>query len=153
MAEDEREQQEIIESLAEEEIWEFLRIFVPDLAPDWELNGFASATAAEQDQYDDEADRSPTLPQLLDAFQSIYRINGAERLVRLGKSLVGPGFLEALTRNELKTRSLERSQKSRSQSGDTALTTSGTPDPTSEEPTPVDISQPDSASPSPDSST
>ncbi len=73
------------------QLYEALKVFVPDLAPEWELLGYmnqqdfdnrADENWTEAD-YDADADRSPTTAEVEDMLTTIYRVNGAERLVRL----------------------------------------------------------------------
>jgi len=116
------------------QLYDLLQTFIPDIAPLDDLLG----------KQDDEAaalQTEPTLPQILDAVDAIYRVNGADRLVRLGKSILGPDGLQKLLRREALTALSEVSLSSRSESGESP-STSSTPTP----PTPSDDP---SASPSP----
>lgn len=63
-------------NLIQGRVYEVLHVFIPDLMPEWEFNGYASQTAADEDQYDEEADNSPTHPQVLNAFKTAIQVNG-----------------------------------------------------------------------------
>ena len=118
------------------QLYDLFKTFIPDIAPLADLLG----------EQEDEAARSqtePTLPQILDAGAAIYSVNGAVRLVRLGKSVLGPEGLQLLMRREALTRLSDPSPSLPSESGESASTTSSTSPPTS----PTD----DSDSPSPGS--
>jgi hypothetical protein len=117
------------------QLYDALKVFIPDLDPLWKLRGYASAEAAEADEYDEAADKSPTPPQLIDAIDAIFRIHGGERLVRLLKNVVGPEILRAVVRNEYVQRRTPspNSPSSPQPNGGSALMTST---PTSPIPTP-----------------
>lgn len=106
------------------QLYDLLVTFIPDLAPLSDLLG---------EQEDEAARRAtePNLPQLLDAIETIYRVNGADRLVRLGKSVFGAEGLQTLLHREALTLSLDRSLSSQSPSGDSAPTSSTPTPPTS----------------------
>ncbi len=97
-------------------LYEAIQVFIPDLDPEWKLAGYPSESAyaavlahrralseladGEQpppfsDPYEEAADHSPTLPEIMDAVVAIFETNGGQRLVRLLKSL---GVAEMLTR-------------------------------------------------------
>jgi len=77
-------------------VYDVLKVFIDDLMPRYKFMGFPTQQAMEADEYDDEyADNAPTYPQILDAFEAIYRINGGARIQQgLGKAL-GPEILGA----------------------------------------------------------
>lgn len=111
------------------ELHDVLRTFIPDLAPLWELLGFASQEAydAGEEPADEAYDgRSPTLPQIIETVEAVYTVNGADRLVRLGKGLVGEDLVRTLLRKELIGWSSRRSSSSPSPSG-TSTPMSSTP--------------------------
>lgn len=117
------------------------KTFIPDLAPLYELMGFASADAYERgEEPDDDAydKHSPTVPQVIEAVEAIYRVNGADRLVKLGKDLVGADVIrhrlrKAVMSSDLSVSSPAPSGESDSESSTATLPTS--PE-TSEEPSP-----------------
>lgn len=68
-----------------------LSVFIPDLMALWEWEGFASQTAMDGDQYDKEADKSPTIDQMVIAFKAVASVNRLDLATKL-KELVGPDF-------------------------------------------------------------
>jgi hypothetical protein len=119
------------------QLYDLLQTFIPDIAPLDDLLGKQEDEAAA-------AQTEPTLPQILDAVDAVYRVNGADRLVRLGKSVLGPDGLQMLLRREALTAFSDRSLSSPSPSGDSPSPTSTTIDPT--------LETDGESSPSPDSS-
>lgn len=76
----------------DEDVYSVLKTFIPDVEPLYVLMGYASEEdyKAGREPEDDSYDKnSPTVPQLIEAVQTIYTTNGADRLVNLGKDLVG----------------------------------------------------------------
>lgn len=132
-----------IDGEMDSELYDVLKTFVPDLVPLHELLGYDSRESYEQGSEPEGAIEEATLPQILDAISTIYTVNGADRLVRLGKGLVGADLIQTLLRKELTTWSLDRSASLPAPSGESDSTSSTTSDPTSE---------PSGESPSPDSS-
>lgn len=134
----------------DEDLYSVVKTFIPDLAPLYELMGYASKDAYSRgEEPDDESydKRSPTVPQLIEAVDTIYKVNGADRLVRLGKGLVGPDVIRHRLRKAVM--SWEPSASSPALSGGSDSTTS-----TPSEGAPEAPEEPESAeSPSPDSST
>lgn len=120
-----------------------LSVFIPDLMPLWEWRGFASKTAFEQGEagYDEDADKAPTLPQMVIAFRAAMDVNRLDLLEKLGgmvKDLVGPDFLKALRlRAEVEGTKLlanlgdTSSESLPPQSGEPPQTNGGTTPPTS----------------------
>lgn len=131
----------------DEDFYSLFKTFVPDLAPLYELMGYASeqdyktGTEPDDDSYDK---HSPTLPQLIDLVQSIYRVNGADRLVRLGKALVGEDVIRHRLRKAVMSWDPSASLPARNGESDSA---NSTPTP------PTSPEKSEEQSPSPDSST
>ena len=131
-------------SLLEDRAYELLAILIPDLMPRWEFEGFASQTAADEDQYDEEADRSPTMPQIKTAFVSALQVNDFDWLKHL-KNFIGPDLLRAQIRAFLANWTQEQMQSRSSPSlptppltnGESDQTTSGTNGQTSATPQPT----------------
>ncbi len=119
------------------EVYSALKTFIPDLAPVWELLGYETEDAykggAEPSDDAEAADRSPTLPQIIEAIEIVYRVNGADRLVRLGKSLVKEDVLKAIISKELIGWSSARSSSLPSPSGELDSMSSTPTPPTSGE--------------------
>lgn len=113
-----------------------LSIFIPDLMPEWEWNGYASPTAADADDYDAEADNSPTVDQMVIAVEAVAEVNRLDLLKHL-KGLVGPDFRKAIwARAEVELTQFiastgePASERSPSQSGESPSMNGGTSDPT-----------------------
>jgi hypothetical protein len=81
-----------------------LSVFVPELMPLHEWRGYPSQKAYEEtelwkssggeegsDQYDEDADTSPDLDQMVDAFQAVAEVNRIDLIGKL-KELAGPDF-------------------------------------------------------------
>jgi len=79
-------------------LYEALKVFVPDLAPEWELLGYMNSEDFEhradkdwtESAYDADADKSPTTEEVEAMLSAIYRVNGGERLVRLLGKFIDP---------------------------------------------------------------
>lgn len=80
------------------QLYEALKVFVPDLAPEWELLGYMNRDDFEnrhdpewvESDYEPDADKSPTTAEIEEMLSAIYRANGAERLVRLLGKFIDP---------------------------------------------------------------
>jgi hypothetical protein len=130
-------------------IYEVLEVFIPDLMPRWQFEGYASEQFAADGQYDEEADRAPTVPEIKNALVVAIRVNGLDWIGQL-KQLVDPRVLKnqiSLTMARMgsaarESRGLgEPSLSSLPQNGASEPTSSGTTEPTPEP-------QPASAGPS-----
>jgi hypothetical protein len=58
--------------------YEVLSVMIPSLPkriPRWQWDGYGSAEAAEAGEYDEEQDSSPTIPQIVEAFNTAVAIN------------------------------------------------------------------------------
>lgn len=122
-------------------IYDVLAVFIPDISPRWQFEGYASAQLAEEGRYDEEADRSPTVPEIKDALATAIRVNGLDWIGNL-RQLVDPQVLRnqiSLTMARMGTRARETrglgapSPKSQPQNGASDQTSSGpseqTPEP------------------------
>jgi hypothetical protein len=130
------------------QLHELFCVFVPDFMPEWQFEGYASASAAEEDIYDETGDRSPSVPELIDLLEAIYDVNGGTRLARLIKSVVSPQVLKGWVDSALTAARIQRSERLLSSpppSGESAPTSSTTSDPTS-----PPIPEPSELGPSPD---
>lgn len=79
-----------------EQTYEALCVFLPALAkrmPKWEFAGYASADAMTAGEYDEDADKSPTFPQIVAAFEMAMKVNRFDvfkgLLAKLDPTLVG----------------------------------------------------------------
>ena len=73
------------------QLYEGLQVFVPDLAPEWELSGYMSKDDFdhrddpdwEEEPYEAERDGSPLTTEIEAMLHAVFTINGGDRLVRL----------------------------------------------------------------------
>lgn len=132
--------------------YELLRVFIPDLMPRWEWDGYASETAADAEQYDEDADRSPSIPQITSALNAAIQVNGLGWLTKI-KELIDPKVLRNAVNLRLSRMALGAPEPaSPSDSSQSLQPGSGGSDPTSSGTngqTPPTLEP--SASPSPDS--
>lgn len=122
-----------------EKAYEFLSVFVPDLMPQWEFEGYGSPSAWEAKEYDEAADHSPSPDQIIAAFEAALRVNRLD-LVKHLKAWVGEDYLRAQAQvmiAEMTTRALDTSPSLPSTNGTSASTSS-----TTDEPTPTLLSEP-----------
>lgn len=107
-----------------------LKVFIPDLMPPWEFQGFPTKETMEAGDYNEEYDKSPDPGQIRDAFTAASTVSRMDFLGSLGK-LIGPdlirAFVAGLMRQTLEAREQTDSSESLSvTSGDTPSTSSGT---------------------------
>lgn len=69
---------------------EGLQVFIPDLMPEWQMRGLPG----EGQDYDEARDKSPTVPELIEAVEAVYKVNGGDRLVRFFGKFVDPKVIE-----------------------------------------------------------
>jgi hypothetical protein len=125
--------------------YETLAVFIPslpDTIPLYEFLGYASTEAMEAKRFDEEADRSPTAPQVKAAFDAAFKVNGGEVLASL-KALLGPAITEkvmalvtASVAEKFPSKIRESSQISPSTSGESA-SMSSSPMPQTSVPSPA----------------
>lgn len=68
------------------ESYQLLSVLVPALPGVialWEWDGYGSQEAAEQGTYVEEQDRSPTTDEIVVAFETVLKVNGAGRLGKI----------------------------------------------------------------------
>ncbi|HEY3435070.1 MAG TPA: hypothetical protein VGK41_05410 [Solirubrobacterales bacterium] len=133
-----------------------LAIFIPELMPLHEWRGFASKKAYDEtelwkqskgtegsDQYDEDADNSPDLDQMVTAFTAVAAVNRIDMVGKL-KELLGPDFFSSdlwtALRAKFEVAALEAvmnlptggsdSERSPLPSGESGPTSGGTPAPT-----------------------
>lgn len=134
--------------LVDQNAYSLIRLFIPDVMPEYEFNGFASEAAWKADDYDEDADHSPSVPQVKSAVMACAEVNGLD-LVKHLKNFISPDFLRAFTTSQVADFLTTTSPNSSATSTpDTASTISGTSPPTPE----VPEAPANGASPSPDSS-
>lgn len=113
-----------------EKAYDFLALFIPEMMPRWEFEGYGAPSAFENKEYDEAADRSPSPDQIIDAFEAALRVNRLD-LVKHLKAWVGEEYLRAQIQvaiSEMTMRSLESSRTSASENGESASTSSTTPE-------------------------
>lgn len=126
--------------LVGDKVYDLLAIFIPDLMPKYEFMGYATSEAMEADRYDEEADRSPTQPQIREAIERCLDVNGFDWIGKV-KDFIGSDFLRAQLRVRLaewatSTPTTSTSlPNSPSTNGGSAPTTTGPSEPTSEDET------------------
>lgn len=122
-------------------VYDVLQAFIPDLMAKWKFHGYASAESFDNDNYDadaPEARNGPTTPQLLDAFEAAYAVNGGPRIRTLVGKTLGPalsGIVRRFLAAEMQDR-LEGSLTSPSDSGSPSESSSASEE-TPEAPLPV----------------
>jgi hypothetical protein len=68
------------------EAYRVLCVVVPALAtamPEWEFDGYASEEAARDGNYEEDADDSPTVAQIFEAFNQVIQVNTGGHLGKL----------------------------------------------------------------------
>lgn len=80
------------------QLYSGLKVFIPDLAPEWEVLGYMSREDWEhrsdddwtETEYDEARDKSPLTSEIDDLLTAIFTINGGDRLVRLLGKVIDP---------------------------------------------------------------
>jgi len=116
--------------------YELLRVFIPDVMPKWEYDGYAGEEAAFNDHYDELADQSPTHRQVQDALAVCLEVNGIDRFKLLG-NVVSPELIRALMSQRLADLAIGNSPSLPAPSGEPPSTTSSPTSPTPDEPASV----------------
>lgn len=77
----------------------FLKIFIPNLMAEYRFAGFATQAAFDAGELDEQAEAAaPTLPQLIDAVEAAFEVNGGKRLGGLLGKLLGPALGQQVQR-------------------------------------------------------
>lgn len=71
-------------------LYEALQVFIPDLMAEWKLRGLPG----EGEEYDEAKDHSPTMPELIEAIEAIFKVNGGDRLARFFGKFIDPKVVE-----------------------------------------------------------
>lgn len=82
-------------SVLSDRAYDLLRVFIPDVMPKWEYDGYRSESAADSDTYDEDADQSPTHKQVQDALGVCLEVNGIDKFRLLG-NVISPDLIRAL---------------------------------------------------------
>ena len=115
--------------------YELLCALMPNLEkrlPEYEFRGYASREAMDAGEYDEQADRSPTLPEIRHALTQASTVNGFDVFVHL-RSLIDPKLVRGWLSAQVAEAILQTSPSSPSANGASGSTSSGTTAPTSTE--------------------
>jgi hypothetical protein len=113
--------------------YDVLVVMIPTLGrrmPRWEFDGYGSQEAWEAKDYDEQLDKSPTVPEIVNAFEVAIQVNRFNVFGALTK-IVDPRMLRALVNERLAATISQKSQSSLPPSGESDPTSSGTTPPTS----------------------
>jgi hypothetical protein len=116
----------------QERSYELLCALMPGLekrVPEYEYRGYGSREAMDTGDYDPEADRSPTVPEIRTALTEASRINGFDVLLHL-KALVDPQLVRAWVSAQIAEQISPSSPSSPSANGGSGSTSSTTSAPT-----------------------
>lgn len=113
-----------------DKVYAVLKVFIPDLMPEYEFHGYATKEALAKDEYDEEYDHSPSATQVKQALAVCTHVNEIDLLSHVGK-LIGPEVIQSWFQTVMVS-SMRESLQSLSPAGDTPGTTSPTTGPTSE---------------------
>lgn len=111
-----------------DQAYDFLQVFIPKLMPKYEWAGYPTQEAYDARDYNEEYDRSPTIPEITFAFESALKANRLDSLKSLGK-LVNLDLVRAYISAGM-VNLIER-QRSSSEGDTLDSTSSGTTDLTS----------------------
>lgn len=112
-------------------VYSVLRVFIPELMPEWEFLGYPTRDAQEADEYDAEYDRSPSPTQIKLALARAAEVNEIDLLKHLGK-LIGPELLQTWVQTVMIDSMKASLQTSAEPNGGGTTTTSGLRSPTPE---------------------
>jgi hypothetical protein len=117
--------------LVQERSYELLCVVIPALEkriPEYEYRGYGSREAMDQGDYDEQADKSPTVPEIRNAFEVAIKVNGFDVFVHL-KGLIDPKLVRAWLTSKLAEALSETSPSLPSANGASGSTSSGTTPP------------------------
>lgn len=119
-----------------DQAYTILAVFIPDLMPKWEWDGYGSESAADEDLYDESGDRSPDADQIVTAFQVAMKVNRLDLFKHLGQ-IVDPSMLRDVARDAVTRMGNSSPDSTNAATDGTTLTTTV---PTSEDqPEPVSV--------------
>ncbi len=117
-----------------DQTYDLLCVVIPTYGkrcPRYEFMGFASQEAMTSGQYDEEQDRSPSFPEVVEAFKAAAEVNRFDTLQAITR-VIDPKPIKAWLNVQI-AMALQRSANSLSlEGGSAASTSSGTTDPTLE---------------------
>ena len=105
-----------------------LKIFLPELMPEWEWRGYASREAFEKGEYDRAADNSPGAGEIKRALAAAISENGD--LGATVGNVLGPELIRALLRQAISTQLFGKQPSLPQPNGASDPTSSGTDGPT-----------------------
>jgi hypothetical protein len=115
--------------------YELLVALIPTVGkrmPEYEFFGFPSKEAYDNGNYDEEADDSPTIPEIANAFEVAIRVNKFD-LLSVIKNIIDPKELRSPISKRIAEAISRGSQNSQQQNGTSPLMSSMTSPPTSTE--------------------
>lgn len=81
--------------------YDILAVFIPDLMPEHEFRGYASQESFQADLRDRESARlAPTVPQIVDAFDAVFKVNRLDVIKHLGK-VIDPKLIQAFMKTAI----------------------------------------------------
>lgn len=113
--------------------YELLVVLIPNLdkrVPEWEFKGYGSREALEQGDYDEQVDKSPTVPEIRQAFEVAAKVNSFDVLKAVWK-VVDPQLLRGLVTAQIAEAISPTLPISPSENGASTSTPSTTTGPTS----------------------
>jgi len=113
--------------------YELLCVVIPNLSqrmPEYEFRGFGSREAMDEGIYEEEADRSPTLPEIRAAFEAASKVNSFD-VVRHLWGVLDPSLLRGIVNAQVAEAISQTSPNSHSANGASASMSSGQTSPTS----------------------
>lgn len=127
-------------NLGMERVHSLLVVFIPTLMPLYEFCGYPTEEAHESDDYNEEYDRGPDVPQLRHAFEVCVKVNSLDLLGQL-KNVFSPELIRAIIQEQVLGRLAEATSSQTEPSTSTSSTsgpelgstTSGPTNPTSTE--------------------
>lgn len=113
--------------------YELLVVLIPNLdkrVPEWEFKGYGSREAMDAGEYDEQTDRSPTVPEIRTAFEVAAKVNSFDVLKAVWK-VVDPQLLRGLVTEQIAEAISPTSPTLPSENGASTSTPSTTTGPTS----------------------
>lgn len=88
-----------------DQVYAALCAFIPAIEehgglPEWEFKGYASQAAMDEQQYDPAMDRSPTVPEIVAAFEAAIKVSRFD-VFKSVLGLVDPKLLRAVITNQM----------------------------------------------------
>lgn len=122
--------------MLDDRAYDLLEVVMPQYCkrcPKYEFAGYGSQAAYEAQEYDEREDKSPSFPEIVNAFEVAARINRFNVLKIIG-NVIDPKLLKTWINSQMAERLSSASASSlSSRAGSEASTSSGTTDPTSTE--------------------